>query len=35
VHHGQGWYFDRATTPGALRDTYQLRPADGVLATLR
>jgi len=25
VHYGQGWYFDRATTPDELRDAYPLR----------
>jgi EAL domain-containing protein (putative c-di-GMP-specific phosphodiesterase class I) len=31
VHYGQGWHFDRATTPDALRDAYPLRPADRLL----
>jgi EAL domain-containing protein (putative c-di-GMP-specific phosphodiesterase class I) len=35
VHHGQGWYFDRATTPDALRDLYQLQPVGGALAAQR
>jgi EAL domain-containing protein (putative c-di-GMP-specific phosphodiesterase class I) len=30
VHHGQGWYFDRATTSDALRETYRL-PQSGEL----
>jgi EAL domain-containing protein (putative c-di-GMP-specific phosphodiesterase class I) len=32
VHYGQGWHFDRATTPDALRDSYPLRPDERLLA---
>jgi EAL domain-containing protein (putative c-di-GMP-specific phosphodiesterase class I) len=32
VGFGQGWLFDRATTPDALRDSYALAPAYAVLA---
>ncbi|MGK5683811.1 sensor domain-containing phosphodiesterase [Actinoplanes sp. URMC 104] len=35
VDHGQGWHFDRATTPDALRDTYSLLPAAGALVAHR
>jgi EAL domain-containing protein (putative c-di-GMP-specific phosphodiesterase class I) len=32
VRYGQGWQFDRATTPDALRETYPVRPAESLLA---
>ena len=33
VHYGQGWLFDRATTPDALRDSYRVPPAEDVAVT--